>query len=161
LDNYSTRKQDLPPERTNWRSDYFEDDMDASHYRKDTVSYAEKVMKQRSPMEILPHLNEPLSDYIHNLSQVAGRLERIAVDKHINGPKGPWFTHKSSSECWICKQSNLISMLLGILWDLQAHGFIPKSATFKKDSKEQFFCKFPETKTSKKKTTAKKKAVKK
>ncbi len=31
---------------------------------------------------------------------------------HINGPKGPWYTHRSPAGCFMCEDTNLMSVML-------------------------------------------------
>ncbi len=60
----------------------------------------EKV--NRSNKIISPISQETLTSFAQRLDVIDQQLQEQAIQEHMYGPKGPWYVHKRSANCFIC-----------------------------------------------------------
>lgn len=97
---------------------------------EETKNYA---TKPRQSSSFLPTEGETLEVYFQRLVNSVEEQYQISTNAHINGPKGPWYTHRTPSGCFICNQATLSQYMESIIESVL--DAIPKSKklVFKKD----------------------------
>ncbi len=66
-------------------------------------------------IEFTPHKSETWKDYSNRIKIYA----KISAEKnrltHIDGPRKAWYTHRNAAGCFMCQDTNLISVLVRIV----------------------------------------------
>ncbi len=94
----------------------------------------EDLKKQfRFNFQFIPIDGEPLKNWAKRVENIVRQLEQYSVSKHIEGQKGAWYTHWSSSSCFMCDQATACRFytlaLLGLIKQGVLDGFSWKSAS--------------------------------
>ncbi len=97
-DNYNTRYQD--------REDY----------NISLGKYHDKDEKSQS--HFYPTNNERVSTWLARLGMAIYEAKERNIANHINGPKGPWYTHRSGGSCFMCDDVTFIRILHNCLTGL-------------------------------------------
>lgn len=71
-----------------------------------------------SNLEYAPEKGESLLSYSAKVQAYAKIAAKNNIKSHIDGPKGPWYTHYGMPQCFMCDDMNLISVLIRVLQDL-------------------------------------------
>ncbi len=90
-DNYNTRFQD-------------KEDYDVSLGR-----YHDK--DEKSQGHFYPTHGERVSTWLARLGMAIYEAKERNTAVHINGPKGPWYTHRSGGPCFMCDDVTFIRLL--------------------------------------------------
>ncbi len=80
---------------------------------KPEYTYSEKVIN--SDLEYSPSHGQTWQSYSIEASIYAKTGLKTSDRCHINTPKGPWYTHRSPSNCFMCSDQNLISVLIDVI----------------------------------------------
>ncbi len=87
----------------------------------------------RFNFQFIPIDGESLAQWSKRVENVVRQLESYSISKHIEGKKGAWYTHWSSSSCFMCDQATAcrfyILSLLGLTKLGALEGFEWKSAS--------------------------------
>ncbi len=68
-----------------------------------------------SNLQYTPKEGQTWESYISEL-QIYINYNRSKSEKnHINGPKGPWYTHRSPSGCFMCDDMKLIQVMFNTM----------------------------------------------
>lgn len=106
-----------------WTYDIFQNNLEA------TKNYA---TKPRISVSFIPTENETLATYTQRLVQSIEEQTQISTNAHINGPKGPWYTHKTPSGCFICNQGTIALFSVELIAQVQDAIPRTKDLIFKK-----------------------------
>lgn len=99
------KAKNLPVDQYNsLRNPYQEDDFNREITESDT--------------DWLPQKKETIQSYHSRLTIYAKLNLKHNVQSHINGPKGAWWTHRNPSGCFMCNDTNLISVMLNVIGNL-------------------------------------------
>ncbi len=72
---------------------------------------------------------ETLSSFAQRMDVVDEQLTEQAIQEHMYGPKGPWYVHKRSANCFICDLITNNEQKSQIIHDLTK--LLPKSSTLR------------------------------
>ncbi len=87
----------------------------------DYKAYYEKSIAtklKRTNKIIAPNATESLLLYITRLRSNLDQLDEQSTNEHMYGPKGPWYVHKRSQNCFICDYSTMNNQMLDIFIEL-------------------------------------------
>ncbi len=80
---------------------------------KPEYNYTEKVIN--SDLEYAPSHGQTWQSYAIEAAIYAKTGLKTSDRCHINTPKGPWYTHRSPSNCFMCSDQNLIQVLMDVI----------------------------------------------
>ncbi len=80
---------------------------------KPEYNYTETVVN--SDLEYSPSKGQTWHSFSIEASIYAKTGQKMNERCHINTPKGPWYTHKSPGNCFMCSDQNLISVLIEVI----------------------------------------------
>jgi len=90
-DNYNTRYQDK------------------EDYNVSLGKYHDK--DEKSQGHFYPTQGERVSTWLARLGMAIYEAKERNTAVHINGPKGPWYTHRSGGPCFMCDDVTFIRIL--------------------------------------------------
>ncbi len=82
------------------------------------IDIADVDKRQYLPHKFAPIHGQTLESYITQLKIYIKFATEKNAQYHINGPRGPWYTHRSSSSCFMCEDVDLHHVLLHTLTTL-------------------------------------------
>ncbi len=94
-DNYNTRFQDKEDYSTSLGKYHDKDEKSQSHF--------------------YPTADERVSTWLKRIGLAVYEAKERNIANHINGPKGPWYTHRSGGQCWMCDDLTFIRILYNCL----------------------------------------------
>ncbi len=78
----------------------------------------------RFNFQFIPIDGEPLKNWAKRVENVVRQLEEYSINKHIEGKKGAWYTHWSSSSCFMCDQATACRFYVLAMLDLAKAGVL-------------------------------------
>ncbi len=90
-DNYNTRYQDK------------------EDYNVSLGKYHDK--DEKSQKHFYPTQGERVKTWLARLGMAVYEAKEKNIAIHINGPKGPWYTHRSGGSCFLCDDVTFIRLL--------------------------------------------------
>ncbi len=93
--------------------------MEDDHYNtriQDKEDYSIKLGKyhdkdEKSQGHFYPTEGERVSTWLARLGMAIYEAKERNTAVHINGPKGPWYTHRSGGQCFMCDDITFIRLL--------------------------------------------------
>ncbi len=65
-------------------------------------------------LDYTPKEGQTWESYIQELTTHVQYSSKKNAKAHINGPRGPWYTHKGAT-CFMCEDQNLIHAMLNVM----------------------------------------------
>jgi len=84
-----------------------------------TGSFYNKSFKRTE--QYWPVQNENLDTYIRRIARAVGEALEANYHTHINGPRGPWYTHRRGGDCFMCNDAQFIRILRSALLQISEH----------------------------------------
>ncbi len=66
-------------------------------------------------LQFTPKKDETILSYATRIKIDSNYNAKKNIQSHINGPKGAWYTHRNPGGCFMCEDTNLISVLVQAL----------------------------------------------
>ncbi len=94
------------------RKGMIEDQYNTLNEPLDIHDISQKVNK---PHKFAPQEGQTWSSYVDQLAIYVKYAEEKNTSTHINGPRRAWYTHRSSSSCFMCEDVDLHHVMLATM----------------------------------------------
>ncbi len=79
------------------------------------IDKADVMSQTARPHKFSPQDGQTWSSYVDQLAIYVKFAEEKNISTHINGPRRAWYTHRSSSSCFMCEDIDLHHVMLSVL----------------------------------------------
>ncbi len=120
FDDYQTSMERLEKQQREMREALEQAKLDAYNSTQSPYDVVDYKNISEAQIEFAPEKGQSYVSYYESAKVYAKTNAKSNIKKHVNGKSGPWHTHVTG-DCFMCEDSNLISVLVRVIGKMANH----------------------------------------